>query len=63
MRIFKRKFSEDLIQGMELGECIITKINDSQYGTFVIYRKTGEGSFPYMRLLIPVMMCILLNLN
>ena len=48
MRIFKKEFSEKLTEGMLVGECIITKINNTEYGNFMVCRKTNEGSFPYL---------------
>lgn len=50
MRIFKKEFKEQLTEGMSIGECIITKINNSQYGQFVVHRKVKEKSFPYLGL-------------
>ena len=50
MRIFRKEFSEKLTSNMSIGECIITKINDSQYGEFIVHRKVAEGSFPYLGL-------------
>lgn len=50
MRIFKKEFDECLVDGMSIGECIITKINNSEYGRFIVHQKTGKGSFPYMGL-------------
>lgn len=48
MRIFKRKFSEELTRGMSVGECIITRVSDTQYGSFVVYKKVSDGAFPYL---------------
>ena len=48
MRIFKRKFSEELTRGMSVGECIITKIDDTSYGEFAVYRKESNEAFPYL---------------
>lgn len=50
MRIFKRKFKEELTEGMSIGECIITKVDDSQYGQFIVHRKVKEKTFPYLGL-------------
>ena len=48
MRIFKRQFSEELTKGMSVGECIITKIDDTPYGEFAVYRKESNEAFPYL---------------
>ena len=48
MRIFKKEFNEELTDGMSIGECIITKVNDTQYGTFIVHQKADEGAFPYL---------------
>lgn len=48
MRIFKREFKKELTEGMYNGECIITKVNDTMYGNFIVHRKTAEGCFPYL---------------
>lgn len=45
MRIFKRGFSEELTKGMSIGECIITKVNDSEYGNFLVLRKISPGEY------------------
>lgn len=50
MRIFKRKFKEDLTEGMSIGECIITKVDNLEYGQFIVHRKVKEGSFPFLGL-------------
>jgi len=48
MRIFKKEFSEELTNGMGVGECIITRIDNTQYGTFVVHQKDVNGNFPYI---------------
>lgn len=50
MRIFKKEFKEELTNNMSIGECIITKINDSQYGNFIVHQKVNNESFPYLGL-------------
>ena len=45
MRIFKKEFSEDLTNGMLVNECIITKVNNTQYGNFIVYQKNSSGNF------------------
>lgn len=49
MRIFRKEFSRELTDGMWIGECIITKVNDTEYGNFIIHKKrTDDGSFPHV---------------
>lgn len=48
MRIFKKKFNEELTEGMSIGECIITKVDDTPYGNFVVHRKMANECFPYL---------------
>lgn len=48
MRIFKRQFNEELTRGMSVGECIITKVDDTPYGEFTVYRKESNEAFPYL---------------
>lgn len=48
MRIFKRKFGKELTEGMSVGECIITRIDDAEYGNFIVHKKVSDGAFPYL---------------
>lgn len=50
MRIFKKEFKDELTEGMSIGECIITKVDDSRYGQFIVHKKVKEGAFPYLGL-------------
>jgi hypothetical protein len=48
MKVFKRKFTEELAKGMVNGECIITKVDGTEYGNFIVHKKTNDRSYPYM---------------
>lgn len=42
MRIFKEEFNEKLAKETSIGECVITKVNDAQYGNFVVHYKADD---------------------
>lgn len=48
MRIFKKEFSKELTKGMSIGECIITKVTDTQYGNFMVHRQTSKDNFTFL---------------
>lgn len=45
MRIFKKEFNEELTDGMLINECIITKVDDTQYGNFIVHKKKKKEVF------------------